>query len=90
MFSACRLLGKMLTYTAQEQALLAHEFPKGTTISATYVIKAQFERGSAEIDVKLIKHGDQWQILGFHVKPTYQTQKYDQTLEPRDNLKVVS
>lgn len=82
MFSVCRLLGKMLTYTAQGQALLAHEFPKGTTISASYVVKAQFERGSAEIDIKLIKHGDQWQILGFHVKPTYQTQRSNQAMQP--------
>lgn len=83
MFSVCRLLGKMLAYRgSQGQSLMAHDLAKGTTISASYVVKAEFERGSAEIDIKLIKHGDQWQILGFHVKPTYKTQTPNQALRP--------
>jgi hypothetical protein len=73
MFTACRLLGKMVTYAAEGQAIMAHDLTKGRSITANYIVKAQFERGSAEIDVRLIKHGDEWQILGFHVKPAYNT-----------------
>jgi hypothetical protein len=83
MFSACRLLGRMLACRgSQGQALMAHDLAKGTTISANYLVRAEFERGSAEIDIKLIKHGAQWQILGFHVKPTYETQRSNQALQP--------
>ncbi len=36
-------------------------------VSAEYVASADFEAGPAEIKMSLIKHGDQWQILGIHV-----------------------
>jgi hypothetical protein len=39
------------------------------TIKAEYYAKAAFEKGEAVIDLSLIKHGDQWQILGLSVKP---------------------
>lgn len=38
-------------------------------IGAEYSANATFEKGAAIIDIELIKHGDQWQIVGFFVKP---------------------
>jgi hypothetical protein len=87
-FSACRLLGKMLAYRGSEgQGLMAQYLTKGTTISASYIVRGEFERGSAEIDIKLIKHGDKWQINGFHVKPTYKTQRPNQASWPTTPLR---
>ena len=37
------------------------------TISGQYTAKATFEKGEATVKLGLIKHGDQWQILGLHV-----------------------
>jgi hypothetical protein len=39
----------------------------GKVISAAYTGKAVFETGPAEINISLIKHGDQWQLLGLHI-----------------------
>lgn len=41
---------------------------KGLIITANYTAKARFQRGSAVIRISLIKHGEQWQVLGFHVE----------------------
>jgi hypothetical protein len=35
--------------------------------TADYDIKATFAKGDANIHVVLIKHGDNWQIMGFRV-----------------------
>ena len=39
--------------------------PRRTT--GHYEARAEFEKGSAVIKIDLIKHGDQWQVLGFHI-----------------------
>jgi hypothetical protein len=52
---------------ANGQALMSATTQNGKTISAQYTAKATFEKGEATIKLGLIKHGDQWQILGFHV-----------------------
>jgi dimeric dUTPase (all-alpha-NTP-PPase superfamily) len=41
----------------------------GKQIGAEYYADATFDKGAAVIDMTLIKHGDQWQIVGFFVKP---------------------
>src|SRR5262249_40136959 len=41
----------------------------GKQVEAEYLANATFDKGKAVIDLALIKHGDQWQILGFFVKP---------------------
>jgi hypothetical protein len=43
--------------------------PKGLLITARYTAKARFARGSAVIQVSLIKHGEDWQFMGFVVDP---------------------
>src|SRR5437016_11189732 len=52
---------------AQGQALMSATTQAGKTISAQYTAKATFQKGEASIKLGLIKHGDQWQILNFHV-----------------------
>lgn len=39
----------------------------GAPITALYTVNAHFERRDAVITLVLIKHGGQWQILGFNV-----------------------
>jgi len=63
-----RRLGKLSRYNGSEgQANMSVTTAHGKVISAAYVAKADFETGPAEIKLSLIKHGDQWQILGIHV-----------------------
>jgi UDP-N-acetylmuramyl tripeptide synthase len=52
---------------AQGQSLVSVTTQNGKQITAKYTAKAQFEKGEATITLVLIKHGDQWQIGGFHV-----------------------
>jgi hypothetical protein len=51
----------------QGQALMSATTQTGQMTSAQYVAKATFQKGEATIKLGLIKHGDQWQILSFHV-----------------------
>ena len=39
----------------------------GKVVSATYVAKAKFENGDAEINVRVIQNNGQWQLLNFYV-----------------------
>ena len=52
---------------AQGQSVMSATTQTGKRISAQYTAKATFQKGEATIKLALIKHGDQWQILGFHV-----------------------
>ena len=52
---------------AQGQALMSATTQTGKMISAQYTAKATFQKGEGAIKLGLIKHGDQWQILNFHV-----------------------
>ena len=52
---------------AQGQALMSATTQSGKMISAQYTAKATFQKGEATIKLGLIRHGDQWQILNFHV-----------------------
>jgi len=54
---------------AQGQAQIFVTPQTGKRITAKYTAKAQFDNGEATITLSLIKHGDQWQIAGFHVDP---------------------
>jgi hypothetical protein len=48
---------------AQGQAIMQ----TGKMTTGQYTAKATFEKGEATIQLLLIKHGNQWQIGGFHV-----------------------
>jgi hypothetical protein len=52
---------------AEGQALMSASTQTGKVISAEYMAKATFQKGEAIIKLGLIKHGDQWQVLSFHV-----------------------
>jgi exoribonuclease R len=72
-FQSLKKLGKLKEHKgSQGQAVISRILGKGTTISANYVIEAEFEAGSAKIFVRLIKYGDQWEIASFRVEPSFQ------------------
>jgi hypothetical protein len=52
---------------AQGQALMSATTQTGRMISAQYTAKATFQKGEALIKLGLIKHGNEWEILNFHV-----------------------
>jgi Na+-transporting methylmalonyl-CoA/oxaloacetate decarboxylase gamma subunit len=63
-----RKLGKLKQYKGSEgNATISVTTQHGKVISARYVATAEFEAGLAQIKIELIKHGDNWQIFGFHV-----------------------
>lgn len=63
-----RRLGKLKAYNgAKGDANISVTTQHGKVISAAYVASADFDTGPAEIKMSLIKHGDQWQLLGFHI-----------------------
>jgi hypothetical protein len=45
---------------------------RGTEIKGDYSAKATFDKGEAVVQVSIIKHDDQWQVLGLFVKPLVQ------------------
>ncbi len=47
----------------------------GYEITADYTASADFEAGSVEIQISLIRHNGQWQILDFKVSPEEFTQR---------------
>lgn len=63
-----RMLGKLKEYKGcKGQATLSVTMQHGKVVTADYVGQADFEKGPADVHVTLIKHGDQWQILGFGI-----------------------
>ena len=68
LFARFRKLGKLKEYRGSRgEANMSVTADRGSVISAAYVASAEFETGPAEIRLSLIKHGDQWQILGIHI-----------------------
>jgi hypothetical protein len=68
LFRAFATLGRLQKCEpAQGQSVMSATTQSGKRISGQYTTKATFEKGEATIKLGLIKHGDQWQILGFHV-----------------------
>lgn len=63
-----RRLGSLKSYNgAKGDSTISITSQHGKVISATYIARADFSNGPAEITMSLIKHGDQWQLLGIHV-----------------------
>jgi hypothetical protein len=81
-FQSLRSLGKLRQYKgSQGESVTSRILGKGTTISGNYLATAEFEAGSAKIYLKLIKHGNHWQIGGFHVEPTYSRKQPNQAMQ---------
>jgi hypothetical protein len=61
-------LGKFKAYNgAKGDANISLTSEHGKVISAAYVACAEFDTGPAEIKISLIKHGNQWQLLGINI-----------------------
>jgi hypothetical protein len=64
-----RKLGDLAQYKGSKgDAMMALTTQNGKVITANYIATADFEQGPATIQMKLIKHDNNWQILGFHVE----------------------
>jgi hypothetical protein len=69
-FEQFRRLGRMTKYgTAKGDSFMNLTTRSGKRITAVYVSDSDFAHGRAEIKITLIKHGDQWSIVGFNVTP---------------------
>ena len=67
-FNLFRKLGGLKKYNGCEGGTnVSLSTQHGKIITAEYVAKAEFDNGSATITVKLIKHANNWQILGFNI-----------------------
>lgn len=63
-----RKLGRLRDYQGAEgQCYMSVTTQNGKRTTAEYTAKASFDAGPAVIKISLIKHGDQWQIVGFHI-----------------------
>jgi len=61
-------LGPLVDYEgAKGDATIKTMMGSGTTITAIYKARAKYQKGSAEITLRLIKINDTWMIEGFHV-----------------------
>ena len=65
LFARLRPLGRLSRYNGAKGMNI---FSTGTTTTATYVAKADFEHGRAQISISLIKQNGSWRILGFYVQ----------------------
>ena len=68
---------------AQGQSILSLATHTGQQVKAEYTAKVIFDKGEAAIDLSLIKHGDQWQILGFFVQSPALQQLQQQPQQPQ-------
>ena len=70
MFDVLSGLGGLIEYggsTGESRIIIS--FEDGIVITAVYDVSADFESGSAEMQVSLIKHNGRWQILGLKIAP---------------------
>jgi hypothetical protein len=65
-----RMLGPLKKYDGSKgDAHIEYFWPRGKTITAVYVARAEFDHGSAMIKLSLIKTDGVWKILGLNVVP---------------------
>jgi hypothetical protein len=68
LYGMFRRLGKLREYQGSEgQSNMSVNSWSGRVVSAAYTARASFDAGPAVIKIALIKHGDNWQIYGFHI-----------------------
>ena len=68
LFKKLSELGKLKEYQGSKgDSLMSYTTQNGKRITAKYVANALFENGTADINIQLIQHGGNWQILSFHV-----------------------
>jgi hypothetical protein len=65
-----RQLGKLVEYKGSAgDSNITLSLQYGYEVTADYTASADFETGSADIQMSLIKHGGQWQILDLKINP---------------------
>lgn len=68
LFKQFSTLGRFMTSDAATGQSSTYVSPQtGKIVTADYQAKVYFEKGGGTIKVKLIKHGDQWQISSFNL-----------------------
>jgi hypothetical protein len=76
-FDSLRELGEFQEYNGSTGDSNITISVGGYEITADYTASADFEAGSVEIQISLIKRGNQWQILDFKVSPEEYSQRKD-------------
>jgi hypothetical protein len=70
LFDRLSRLGPLVKYEgATGQATMSYMVGSGSTVSASYVAKAQFQNGGAVFQIILLKRDGRWMIHNFHVDP---------------------
>jgi hypothetical protein len=65
-----RMLGSLKKYDGSKgEAHIDFRLPQGETVTAGYQARAEFDHGSALINISLIRLNGTWKILGFYVTP---------------------
>jgi hypothetical protein len=76
--AALRKMGKLVEYKGcTGDANITLSFQYGYEITADYTASADFETGSVDLQISLIKHDGQWQFLDFQVSPEEFTERKD-------------
>ncbi len=76
-FNALQQLGSLVEYKGSTGDSNITLSLSGYAITADYTAAADFEEGSAELQISLIRRGGQWQILDFSVRPEAFTERKD-------------
>jgi hypothetical protein len=66
LYNMFRRLGTLKSYDGSQGESNMSVTNRGKVISASYLARATFDTGPAEIKIALIKH-DEWQIMGFRI-----------------------
>jgi hypothetical protein len=70
LFDALRGLGPLVAYDgASGDSNIMISLQDGCEITADYSARADFEGGTVEMELSLVKHGKQWQLLDIHINP---------------------
>jgi hypothetical protein len=78
LFDYLRGLGELKEYKGSTgEANITISFLYDYNISADYTASADFEAGSVDMQITLVRHGGQWQILDFTISPEEYTEKKD-------------
>jgi hypothetical protein len=77
-FSVLQQLGNLVMYKGSTgDAHITLSLQYGYEITADYTARADFETGATSMQMSLIKHGGQWQILDFIITPEELSKRSD-------------
>lgn len=77
-FKELRKLGKLVVYKgATGESTITISARHLYEITADYTADVEYETGTIQIQVTLVKHGNQWQILDFWINPEEFSERSD-------------